>query len=122
MMSESGKKGKLAEKTAVWFLKITGYKIVKKNYRPQKGIGAGEIDIIALKNNLLVFVEVKARKNEELAAYSILPEQIKRIIKSAELFLAENQEYSSYNIRFDAILMGSMKTPVHIKDAFRADF
>lgn len=122
MLSQSGKKGKNAEKIAAWFLKISGYKIIKKNFRPQKGMGAGEIDIIAFKDNCLVFIEVKARENEELAAYSILPEQIKRIIKSAELFIAENPENSNYDVRFDAILMGNLQIPVHIKDAFRPDF
>ncbi|MGD9637581.1 MAG: YraN family protein [Alphaproteobacteria bacterium] len=112
----------MAEKIAAFYLKINGYKIIKKNYRPKKGIGAGEVDIIVLKDNVLVFVEVKARENEELAAYSILPEQMKRIIRSAEIFLAENPDMAEYDLRFDAVLMGNMQIPVHIKDAFRADF
>lgn len=121
MRSVANKKGKMAEKLAGWFLRINGYKIICKNFRPLKGIGAGEIDLIAVRGNLLIFVEVKARANEELAAYALLPEQMKRIIKSAEIFMAEHLQFSNYDLRFDVILVGSLKFPFHIKDAFRVD-
>ena len=49
--------GALAEKLAATFLQKKGFTILEHNYRYQKA----EIDIIAKKNNLLVFVEVKAR-------------------------------------------------------------
>ena len=50
--------GKLGERIAKLYLKNIGYKILHTNWRYEKG----EIDIIAQKLDILVFVEVKARK------------------------------------------------------------
>ena len=47
----------IGEDIAVNYLKKKGYKIIERNFRK----GYGEIDIIALKKNVLVFVEVKTR-------------------------------------------------------------
>ena len=49
--------GKLAEDYAVKLLKRNGYKVIERNFRSK----FGEIDIICLKDDCLVFVEVKAR-------------------------------------------------------------
>ncbi len=53
----SSVQGKLAEDFAVKLLKGKGYEIIDRNFRSK----FGEIDIIALKDGYLVFVEVKAR-------------------------------------------------------------
>ena len=49
--------GKLAEDYAVKLLTKNGYKVIDRNFRSK----FGEIDIIAIKDEYLVFVEVKAR-------------------------------------------------------------
>jgi len=51
--------GRLGERTAVKYLKEKGYKILEKNYKTH----VGEIDIIAEKDGVVVFVEVKTRSN-----------------------------------------------------------
>ena len=51
-------KGAIGEEIAEKYLKKQGYKIIEKNYHASR---FSEIDIIARHNNLLVFVEVKAR-------------------------------------------------------------
>lgn len=60
MASDNLKKGKEGEALAEKFLKKKGYKILQRNFRTR----FGEIDIIALDNKTLVFVEVKARSAE----------------------------------------------------------
>lgn len=50
--------GNLGEKLAIGHLKKKGYQILDKNFR----YGRGEIDIIAQKNNVIIFVEVKTKK------------------------------------------------------------
>ena len=49
--------GKYGEDLAVAFLEKRGYKIIDRNFR----IRGGEIDIVAIEKNTLVFVEVKTR-------------------------------------------------------------
>lgn len=50
--------GKIGEDLAVEFLNKQGYKIIERNFR----IRGGEIDIIALDDETLVYVEVKTRR------------------------------------------------------------
>lgn len=51
--------GRLAEDFAVELLTSKGYKVIERNFRSR----FGEIDIIALKDGYLIFIEVKARWN-----------------------------------------------------------
>ncbi len=58
--------GKIGELTAEKYLKSKKYKILEKNYflKTKTNIKLGEIDIVAKKNNTIVFVEVKAINKE----------------------------------------------------------
>ena len=67
--------GQFAETLAVWQLRAKGYRILTRRFRCRPG----EIDIIARRGNVLVFVEVKARRNAATAAESISSRQISRI-------------------------------------------
>jgi len=97
---DSGIKG---EEMAVKFLKKNGYKIITRNFRSYDG----EIDIIALKEKYLSFVEVKLRNNQEFGdiKYSIDKKKRERIIKTALYFITENKKYSKFDIRFDAVFL-----------------
>ena len=75
-------KGLLAEEKAVQFLKQKNFKIVHRNFYTK----FGEIDIIAFKDNIFHFIEVKSGKNFE-PIYNITPNKLKRIIKSAYTYL-----------------------------------
>lgn len=81
------KKGNIGEKFASDFLKKQGYTIIKENFTNRYG----EIDIIAEKDDYIVFVEVKARKVGTLvsAAESVTPEKQKKIITSSMKFLQD---------------------------------
>jgi len=107
--------GTMAEGLAAFLLRIKGYSIVSRRFR---GPG-GEVDIIAKRGRALVFVEVKARKQLEDAAFSILPRQRARIEAAARAFLARHPEYFDWNMRFDVILVAPMRIPSHIMDAWR---
>ena len=76
--------GAVGESKAASYLKRHGYNILETNYRCR----AGEIDIIARKNEFIVFVEVKARKDADFAEakeYVTYAKQ-QRIIKTAMLW------------------------------------
>ena len=105
------KKGSAAENAAVLLLQLKGYKILERNFKPPRGTGAGEIDIIALKHKTLVFVEVKQRKTSDDAAYSIDGFVKKRRIAGARYFLMLHGEYETFEMRFDAVLFGNGKLP-----------
>lgn len=80
--------GDAGEEYCAKYLKKNGYKILDRNYRKPYG----EIDIIALKKNLLCFVEVKTRHyNSMTQPYEAVDfRKQQRIIKAAQAYLAEN--------------------------------
>ena len=111
------KLGQRGEWLAVEFLKKTGYKIIKQNYKTR----IGEIDIIADDGGTLVFVEVKTR---ESIAYGMPFEAVTRykkrkIANVALLYLKKIKEVPP--CRFDVVSIyydnGSPEFEL-IKDAF----
>jgi len=84
--------GDLGEKIAEKFLKDKGYKILDKNFRYSN---FGELDIVASKNNNVIFFEVKTRKmtgpSEFLPEDNITRDKQKKLIKLAEIYLSKNR-------------------------------
>ena len=100
-------KGKLAEDLAIDFLKKQGYKILERNFYFKK---FGEIDIIALKKNLLNFVEVKSLTKESNFSPEIHFNQkkFKKIEKIAS-FYANEFNYSCWIISLITIVLENFK-------------
>ena len=99
----------------MWLI-AKGYRILARRWKSP----AGEIDIVARRRQLLVFVEVKARATLDGAAESILPRQRQRIAAAAEAWLATYADPKIVDMRFDAILVAPGKLPRHIPAAFEA--
>lgn len=104
------------EERAAEYLIAQNYQILERNYR----IRSGEIDIIARDGTVLVFIEVKYRKNDEsgnpLEAVDIRKQR--KIIKVARYYLYQ-KKYGDVPCRFDVVgICGSHIE--HIKDAFWA--
>lgn len=100
-MSDATKKlGNTGENIAVNFLENHGYKILEKNFR----IRAAEIDIIAEKDNTIIFVEVKTRSNirKGTPAEAVNLRKQKKIIEAASVFL-QDEKYFDKACRFDVI-------------------
>lgn len=95
--------GLWSEFLARWFLRFHGYRILKNRYVTGKKTGRAEIDIIAKKNNTIVFIEVKARQTVSAAWAAITPAQSARLRRAAETFLINN--HWSGNARFDVIVV-----------------
>lgn len=111
--------GKFAEFLARFYMRLKGYKIVATNVKVGRGTTAGEVDFVALKGHTLVFVEVKKRQNLDVARYAILPQQQKRIVTAAKVFLQNNRQYQNYDVRFDAVLVKLPFTIEHIRNAWQ---
>jgi putative endonuclease len=109
--AESGKEG---EKRAAEFLQLKGWKIIAQNYRYKHG----ELDIIGIDKDVLVFVEVKFRKNNNFG----FPEdfvnnrKMDMVRKTAINFMIK--ENWQNDIRFDIISITGEETPEHFEDAF----
>src|SRR5271155_4145542 len=80
--------GKLGEELASEMLCKKGYVIRKRNYR----FDGAEVDIIAEKDKMIVFVEVKTRESDFLsdAAQMVPMKKQRQIIKAADAYLKEN--------------------------------
>jgi putative endonuclease len=109
--------GLSAESRAAAYLVAKGYRIVARRFRSP----VGEVDIVARRRGVLVFVEVKARNTLDDAALSLLPRQQQRIAAAAGAWLAAHPEDAENDIRFDAILVAPRKIPRHIPAAFETE-
>lgn len=121
-MSDSRKRtGDKGESAAADYLMNRGYTVIQRNFRTR----AGEIDIIALKDGVLVFVEVKTFPNgtQELLSHVLNRRKQQRIVKTAQRFLTIHRQYSNNYIRFDVIVidMPGLQKVYHIENAFVAE-
>lgn len=113
--------GLSAEKLARLYLMCKGYRVLAPRYRNH----LGEIDIVALRGNLVVAVEVKARQTLAECEESVTPEKQKRIARAIEGLMSGQGKIAGLanaherNIRFDVIWMAPRRWPRHIKDAWR---
>ncbi|WP_248711042.1 YraN family protein [Sediminicoccus sp. KRV36] len=80
---------------------------------------AGELDLIAEKDGLLAFIEVKARPSLREAAHALGPRQQQRLFAAAEAWLAWNPGHGAKGIRFDVLLVAADGTVKRIADALR---
>ena len=105
--------GKEKEDRATDFLKKAGYKILERNYKNQ----IGEIDVIAYdeKDDRIIFVEVKARKNARFGygREAVNEEKLFKITSVAQMYLKKKKLLNA-KMRFDVIeIMGENIT--HLK-------
>ena len=107
--------GKKGEDRAVEALTAAGMSIIARNFRSRQG----EIDIIALDGETLVFAEVKAWSayGIENLAYSINPKKQSRIIETANYFLSIYRQYNGRAIRFDVVFVDK-EAVTHLASAF----
>ncbi len=109
--------GAKGEDLAVTFLKENSYKIIERNFHSSRG----ELDIVALDDDELVFLEVKTRvKDLESALASMTYSKCRKIMQTAEYFLLKHPEFEDSFTRFDLIaVLFQGEEPVihHIKEA-----
>lgn len=122
-MSKSRLIGQKGEDIAVSYIKNKEYIVLDRNYHSR----FGEIDIIAKKENYIVFIEVKTRhENAMVTAFeSVDMIKQKKIIKTAMIYLMKHDV--NLQPRFDVIEVlfekgsGSIKAVNQIENAFLGD-
>ncbi|NQZ13878.1 MAG: YraN family protein [Alphaproteobacteria bacterium] len=110
-------KGVWAEKYAATYLAAKGYKVLETRYKTSYG----EIDLIIKKDNVIAFVEVKARRSIDEALQSITPKMKERIANTAQYYLSQNAEALKCDLRFDVIAIKPPLFLAHLDNAWHLD-
>jgi putative endonuclease len=107
--------GRAGEEKAAAALEKAGMSIIAKNVRSSRG----EVDIVALDGDSIVFVEVKSWSIYGIGElqYGIDMKKQRRIIETAKYFLAAHREYNGMAVRFDVVFVGK-DTLTHLASAF----
>ncbi len=116
-MAEHNELGKVGEEMATKYLVNIGYQILEKNFRFKRD----EVDIIATKDGIIVFVEVKTRTSNFLGEpeESVSMAKQKRIIKVANHYLIENDLDNEGRFDIFGIIINRNEEIInHIKEAF----
>ena len=120
-MSDTRNRGAHWENAAARFLSDRGLKPLSRNYHGR----FGEIDLIMLDKDTLVFVEVRFRRRSAYGsgADSVTRTKQARIVRAAGRFLQQNQRHRRRPCRFDVVSIGiDLDEPVidWIRGAFEA--
>ncbi|AYD03470.1 YraN family protein [Neorhizobium sp. NCHU2750] len=108
------RRGHISEYLAALCLILKGYRILQLRYRTK----LGEIDIIARRKTLIVFVEVKARAREADAIDAVGYETQRRIRASSDIWLSKRRDAHLLSCRYDIIAVLPGRLPRHFIDAF----
>lgn len=106
--------GEQAEATALLYLQSCGLKLVEQNFRCRMG----EIDLIMLDQQTLVFIEVRYRKSSHFggAAASIDYKKQQKLLKASQFYLLKHPVDKP--MRFDVVALEGNNEPNWIKGAF----
>ena len=112
--------GKEGEDRAARFLEKKGYRILERNYSTR----SGELDLIALHDGVVVFVEVKTRTNAAYGApeLAVTPRKQQRMVKAA-LGYMKYKKLHQVPCRFDVVAIASEREQdvELIQNAFEVD-
>lgn len=95
--------GSALEDHACRWLQSQGWRCIDRNWRCR----AGEIDLVMLDGEVLVFVEVKARRSRQMgeAEEAITPAKAQRLLATGEWFLSEHPEFADAIWRIDLVAL-----------------
>ena len=115
----TGSLGRRAESAAFRYLRDQGLRPVARNFRRR----GGEIDIIMIDRDALVFVEVRYRRSSAFTAPGLTVDTHKqrKLIRTAALFAAAHRLLANHEMRFDVVAIEERKPVRWIRDAFRPD-
>lgn len=103
-----------AERIAILYLRLTGWRILARRYL----VKGGEIDIVARRGRTIAFVEVKLRASMELAATSIDGAKRRRMARAARSFVSRQRSDAGLTYRADALYLAPWRLPRHVPAAF----
>ena len=95
-------------------LMLKGFRIVARRYRTK----LGEIDLIARRGDLVLIVEVKARRSLVEAMEAVARGSERRIEGCADLWLSRQPDFGRLSVRFDMVAVLPWRWPVHVENVF----
>jgi putative endonuclease len=109
--------GRRSELQAIDYLRTLRYRIVASGYR----VKSGEVDVIAWDKDVLVFVEVKARKNSDPPQDAVSFQKQQRIVRAAHAYMTKHRLHDT-PYRFDVVAVtarpGAKPEFLLLRDAF----
>lgn len=113
--------GRIGENVACKYLKKKHYKILERNFRKP----FGEIDIIAQKEDVIVFAEVKTRSGElnyGMPCEAVTYTKQQKLIKTAKAYIMENELDAVFSFDIIEVILknGKVLSVNHIENAFYA--
>jgi putative endonuclease len=108
--------GHRGEALAALYLNAKFYRVVARRVKTP----VGEIDLIARRFGVTVFVEVKTRGRAETETEALLAVNRRRIVRAAEHYIARHPHLAATPLRYDVIFLARGKWPRHIVNAFDA--
>jgi putative endonuclease len=105
--------GRRGERIAGWWLRLKGWRILARRVRTP----AGEVDLVARRGSIIVFVEVKARATAADLDHAIDARRLARVAAAAE-YLMPRFAGPGDDIRVDVLLLAPGAMPRHIENAW----
>lgn len=109
------RRGHRGEWLAAAALVAKGFRILARRYKTR----LGEIDLIARRGDLVLIVEVKARRTLAEAMEAIAYGSERRIEGAADLWLSRQPDHGKLAIRFDMVAVLPWRWPVHVENIFQ---
>ena len=113
-------KGQLAEQSACDFLSQQGLSLVQRNYLCR----VGEIDLVMLDGQTLVFVEVRARSHDRYGdgAMSVIASKQRKLLKACSHYLVSHGKYDKIPCRIDVVSLDNQGNIEWIKNAIIREY
>ncbi|WPE22235.1 YraN family protein [Shinella zoogloeoides] len=108
------RRGHVSEYLAALYLLCKGYRIRAIRYRTK----LGEIDIVARRGDLVICVEVKARRDVDSAVFAVTGTAQQRIRAASEIWLSRQPDAHRLSLRYDIVAVLPWRLPKHLPDAF----
>jgi putative endonuclease len=122
MPSNQQQLGDFGERVAAVHLQAKGYRIIDRKYR----VRDAEIDLIAIDDDTLVFVEARTRRGAYpgMAALSITRKKSAKLLFAVERYVEAHPDVADMPLRIDVVAIeldgqGKMQDITHIEDAVR---
>lgn len=107
------RRGRQAERIAAWWLRLKGWQIMARRLRTP----AGEIDLIARRDRLVIFVEVKARADDAELNLAVDERRLARVARAAEV-VAHDYLRPGDDMQIDAMLLAPGRPPRHLSNVW----
>lgn len=98
--------GNRNEEIALTFLEAEGFRIIERNYYARK---LGEIDIVAIQDDILHFIEVKSAEADFDPIYNFTPSKLRKVINSSQYYMKEKNLDMVFSIDLILIRWGEVE-------------